>query len=414
MTHSSTSLRSAARNAIACLAVAIALPAVCLHAQEPLPSTQRTQMHFPAPTPNDTLQSVEVSAEGKVRFRIWAPNATDVKLQTEGPEATPGIKPDDLAKFNDIPLVKGDQGIWETTIGPIMPGVYLYNFVVDGVKTPDPRNPISSQTLTAQRSVYEVPGAEFSAYKPDVPHGDVHVVYYNSKAVGNMRRLHVYTPPGYENGTKRYPVLYLLHGAGGADNSWTDQGRAGAILDNLIAAHKAAPMIVVMPAGHISSNFHTGAASTTIGHDAFNQDLVGDVMPFVDARYRTLTDRDHRAIAGLSMGGMQTLAISLRNSADFGWVGVFSSGWMPQAIKEAQDVDLAAYRTSGKPFHLYWFAIGQYDFLLENCHQTIALLNQNGIKTELHESGGYHAWTNWRDYLNLFVPQIFQPSAAAK
>ena len=413
MTHASLRLRFAAWTAIACLTLAIALPAVRLHAQEPLPSTQKTQMRFPAPTPNDTLQPVEVAADGKVRFRIWAPNANEVKLQTEGPEATPGIKPEDLAKLNDIPLVKGDQGIWETTIGPIVPGVYLYNFVVDGVKTPDPRNPIAAQTLTAQRSVYEVPGAEFSAYKPDVPHGDLHVLFYNSKAVGAMRRLHVYTPPGYENGTTRYPVLYLLHGAGGADNSWSDQGRAGAILDNLIAAHKAIPMIVVMPAGHISSSFRA-SGNSTIGHDAFNKDLVDDVLPYVDAHFRTLTDRDHRALAGLSMGGMQTLAISLRNSEKFSWVGVFSSGWVPQAMKEAQDVDLAEYRASGKPFHLYWFAIGQYDFLLENCHQTVALLNQNGIKTELKETGGYHAWTNWRDYLNLFAPQLFQPEKGKK
>jgi enterochelin esterase-like enzyme len=409
MTHCNTRLSSAAWTAFACLASAIALPAACLHAQEPLPSTQRTQMRFPAPTPNDTLQSVEVQPDRQVRFRIWAPNATDVKLESEGPEATPGIKPDELAKFNDIAMVKGDQGIWETVIGPIEPGVYLYNFVVDGVKTPDPRNPIFAQTLNAQRSIYEVPGAAFSEYNPDIAHGDVHVVYYNSKAIGGMRRMHIYTPPGYENGTQRFPVLYLLHGAGGTDDSWSAQGRAGAILDNLIAAHKAVPMIVVMPAGHVSRDLRAGAG--TMGHDAFNKDLVEDVMPYVDSHYRTLTDRDHRALAGLSMGGMQTLSISLRNSADFGWVGVFSAGWMAPALKEAQDVDLTEYRAGGKPFHLYWFAIGQYDFLLDTCHQTVDLLNKNGIKAELHESGGFHAWTNWRSYLNQFAPQLFQPAA---
>lgn len=367
-------------------------------------------MHWPAPTPNDTLQSIEVGADHKVRFRIWAPNASDVKLQTEGPEATPGITPDELAKYNDIALVKGEQGIWETTLGPIMPGVYLYNFVVDGVKTPDPRNPIAAQTLTAQRSVYEVPGAEFSEYKPEVAHGEIRIIYYWSKATGGMRRLHVYTPPGYDGDSRRYPVLYLLHGAGGADNSWTDQGRAGAILDNLIAAHKAVPMIVVMPAGHIGNGLPGGAAMPHIGHDAFNTDLVEDVVPYVDTHYRTLTDRDHRAIAGLSMGGMQTLAISLQHADRFGWVGVFSSGWLPQAMKEAQEQDLAAYQAHPHPFHLYWLAIGKYDFLLDNCHATVALLEKSGIKTELHESGGYHAWTNWRDYLHQFAPQIFQPT----
>ncbi len=414
MAHCSIRLNLAVRPAIAGLFGAIVTSSAVLYAQEPLPSTQKIQMRVPAPTPNDTLQSVEVQADRKVRFRIWAPNATDVKLQTEGPEATPAIKPDELAKYNNIALVKGDQGIWETTIGPIVPGIYLYNFVVDGVRTADPRNPLFSETITSQRNIYEVPGAAFSEYSPDVPHGDVHVVYYYSKAVGGLRRMHIYTPPGYENNTQHYPVLYLLHGAGGADNSWTDQGRAGAILDNLIAARKAVPMIVVMPAGHISRDFRTGGANTTIGHDAFNKDLVGDVMPYTDAHYRTLTDRDHRAIAGLSMGGMQTLAISLRNSASFGWVGVFSSGWLPSALKEAQEVDLAEYHANGKPFHLYWFSIGQYDFLLENCHQTVDLLNKSGIKTELHESGGYHAWTNWRDYLNEFAPQIFQPAVSKK
>ena len=386
MTHFSIRPSCAAWTAIAFLASGIALQGICLHAQEPTPSTQRTQMRLPARTPNDTLESVEVEADRTVRFRIWAPNANDVKLEAEGPEATPGIKPDELAKLNDIALVKGEQGIWETVIGPIMPGVYLYNFVVDGVKTPDPRNPISTQTLTAQRSIYEVPGAAFSEYNPKIAHGDVHVVYYYSKSLDTLRRMHIYTPPGYENGTERLPVLYLLHGAGGADNSWSAQGRAGAILDNLIAAHKAVPMIVVMPAGHITPSFSAGSGMSTIGDDAFNKNLVDDVMPYVDSHYRTLTDRDHRAIAGLSMGGMQTLAISLRNSGDFGWVGVFSSGWVPQALKEAEDVDLAEYHASGKPFHLYWFAIGQYDFLLDDCHQTIALLNKSGIKTELHES----------------------------
>ena len=322
MTHSSTSLRSAARNAIACLAVAIALPAVCLHAQEPLPSTQRTQMHFPAPTPNDTLQSVEVSAEGKVRFRIWAPNATDVKLQTEGPEATPGIKPDDLAKFNDIPLVKGDQGIWETTIGPIMPGVYLYNFVVDGVKTPDPRNPISSQTLTAQRSVYEVPGAEFSAYKPDVPHGDVHVVYYNSKAVGNMRRLHVYTPPGYENGTKRYPVLYLLHGDEQPASSFLRLGLQPT-LDRLIDSHAIRPLIAVMLSG-------AGAPQNwlnTSGPRYYS--YIGEVQRLTDRVLPTIPDRAARAIAGYSMGGFGAMNVALTQLSNYSvvesWEGQFAN-----------------------------------------------------------------------------------------
>jgi enterochelin esterase family protein len=415
MTISGIPLNFAARTAIAFLASAIALPAVCLYAQQPGPTTPKPQLRFPAPSPNETLKSVEVLADRQVRFRIWAPSASEVKLNAEGPETIPGITPEDLKTFNTgVVMHKGDLGVWEMTIGPIKPGVYLYNFVVDGVSAADPRNPISVQTLNQPRSLYEVPGAAFSEYRPEVPHGVVGVVYYNSKATGGLRRMHIYTPPGYENGSNRLPVLYLLHGAGGTDNSWSMTGRAGAILDNLIAAHKAMPMIVVMPAGHISSELRMGSGTGSMGHDAFNKDLVEDIMPYIDSHYRTLTDRDHRALAGLSMGGMQTLSVSMRNSADFGWVGVFSSGWLPAALKEAEDVDLAQYHASGKPFHLYWFAIGTNDFLLNSCHQTIAMLNKAGIQTTGIESGGGHTWSNWRDYLNLFAPMLFQPAPAQK
>ncbi|MGA3159918.1 MAG: alpha/beta hydrolase-fold protein [Terracidiphilus sp.] len=415
MARPSILLTSAVRTVIICLASANVLPAICLHAQQQEHKTQIPQLNIPAPTPNDNLKSVEVLADRQVRFRIWAPSAIEVKLNAEGPETTPGMTPEDLKTFNaGIAMHKGDLGIWEMTIGPIKPGVYLYNFIVDGVSAADPRNPISAQTLNQPRSIYEVPGAVFSEYTPEVLHGVIGVVYYNSKATGGLRRMHIYTPPGYENGAERLPVLYLLHGAGGTDNSWSVTGRAGAILDNLIAAHKAVPMIVVMPAGHISRDFRMGSGSGSIGHDVFNKDLVEDIMPYVDSHYRTFTDRDHRALAGLSMGGMQTLAVSLRDSADFGWVGVFSSGWLPNALKEAEEVDLAQYHDSGKPFHLYWFAIGQHDFLLNNCHETVAMLNKAGINTIMHESDGYHTWSNWRDYLNLFAPMLFQTAPAQK
>ena len=372
----------------------------------------RPAMQMPAPTPNDTLKSVEVMADRHVRFRLWAPNATEVKLHAEGPEATPGITPQEANKYQaGVAMVKGDQGIWEAVIGPIEPGTYRYTFTVDGVSTTDPRNPLTSQSLTHSSSMYEVPGAEFMEYKAGVPHGAISTVYYDSSATGGQRRMHVYTPPGYENGTARLPVLYLLHGGGDSDDSWGTVGRAGAILDNLIAAGKAVPMMIVMPAGHISTDFRL-TPGVRMGHDAFNDDLTKVVLPFIDAHYRTVADRDHRAIAGLSMGGLQALDIALDDSADFAYVGIFSSGWFPNAQKEEEDTDVAQYRASGKPFRLFWVNAGQYDIALQNSDATVAILKKAGINVEQHQSPGFHAWNNWRDYLNQFAPLLFKQSSS--
>ena len=376
----------------------------------PQPTPPPIQM--PAPTPNDTLKSIEVQPDRHVLFRIWAPQAADVKLQAEGPEATPNITPAEAYKnMGGVPLTKGEQGIWEVTIGPIEPGVYRYNFVIDGVATTDPRNPLTSQSLTHSRSLYEVPGADFMEYKSGVAHGAIATVYYDSTATNSQRRMHIYTPPGYDSGTAKLPVLYLLHGGGDSDDSWSTVGRAGAILDNLIAAGKALPMIIVMPAGHTSTEFRL-TPGVRMGHDAFNDDLTKVVLPYVDAHYRTVADRDHRALAGLSMGGLQTLNIALDSSQDFAWIGVFSSGWFPNNQKEEEDTDIAQYRTSGKPFRLFWVNAGKYDIALQNSHATVALLKKAGIQVDEHESPGFHAWNNWRDYLNEFTPLLFRTSEA--
>ena len=372
----------------------------------------RPAMQMPAPTPNDTLKSVEVTADHRVRFRLWAPNATEVKLHAEGPEATPGITPQEANKYQaGVPMVKGDQGVWDATIGPIEPGTYRYTFTVDGVSTTDPRNPLTSQSLTHSSSMYEVPGAEFMEYKTGIPHGAIAAAYYDSSATGGQRRMHVYTPPSYENGTTRLPVLYLLHGGGDSDDSWATVGRAGAILDNLIAAGKAIPMMIVMPAGHISTDFRL-TPGVRMGHDAFNDDLTKVVLPFIDAHYRTVADRDHRAIAGLSMGGLQALNIALDDSANFAYVGIFSSGWFPNSQKEEEETDVAQFRASGKSFRLFWVNAGQYDIALQNSDATVAILKKAGINVDQHQSHGFHAWNNWRDYLDQFAPLLFKQSTS--
>lgn len=362
-----------------------------------------------ASTPNDTLKSPEVASDGRVTFRIFAPGAKEVKLQSEGPEATPGLTAEQARKYmGGVLMTRAENGVWSFTLGPIQPGVYRYTFTVDGVVTVDPKNPATSESLNAVKSMYEVPGAGFLEYKAGVPHGTIATVLYESAAVGALRRMHVYTPPGYENSSQSYPVLYLLHGGGDTDDSWPTVGRAGAILDNLIAAHRATPMIIVMPAGHVSRDFQLRAGMNTMGHDKFNEDLTGSVLPYVDAHYRTKADRDHRALAGLSMGGLQTLTVSLLNSELFSYIGVFSSGWFPQMRNQIEKTDLAQYKEKGQPFKLYWVGVGTLDIAHDNSEATVALLKQYGIQPQTHESGGFHAWNNWRDYLALWAPQIFK------
>ncbi len=363
----------------------------------------------PHANPNETLRSPEVGSNGHVTFRLYAPDARQVKLQAEGMEATPGISPQELTKATGgFPMTRAENGVWSIDFGPVQPGVYRYTFAVDGVQTTDPRNPVSSETLTSVRSMYEVPGAAFEEYRSGVPHGSISTVWYDSKAVGGLRRMHIYTPPGYERDSRSYPVLYLLHGGGDSDDSWPTVGRAGAILDNMLAAHQAVPMIVVMPAGHVSRDFQLRSGLNSMGHDKFNDDMTGSIIPYVDRTYRTIADRDHRALAGLSMGGLQVLTLSLTNSDLFSYIGVFSSGWFDSTREQEEKTDLAQYKTSGRPFKLYWVGAGQYDIARANSGATVELLKKYGITPVTHDSAGFHAWNNWRDYLHIFTPQLFR------
>lgn len=374
-----------------------------------LVATAAIARQMPAPTPNDSLKSPEVAADGQVTFRLYAPDAHEVKLQAEGREATPGISEEELRKsYAGVAMTKADNGVWSVVFGPIAPGVYRYTFSVDGVTTVDPRNPHASESLTSVKSMYEVPGAPFLEYKPTVAHGAIAAVKYDSAAVGGLRRMHIYTPPGYENSTQRYPVLYLLHGGGDSDDSWPTVGRAGAILDNLIAAKEALPMIIVMPAGHISRDFQLRTGANTMGHDKFNEDLTGSVVPYIDSHYRTQADRGHRALAGLSMGGLQAVTLSLTNSDLFSYIGIFSSGWFPQMRDEAEKTDLARYKATGKPFKFYWVGVGKLDIAYANSNAMVVLLKKYGINPETYESPGFHAWNNWRDYLHMWAPRLFR------
>jgi enterochelin esterase-like enzyme len=368
---------------------------------------------FPMPQ-GPRVTSPEGASDGRVTFRIVAPKAQAVSLLGDIPTDGPTVP---MQPPTGRPLVRGQEGVWDVTVGPLAPGSYRYNFNVDGVPVIDPRNPATSESNENTWSLVHVPGADFMDTKP-VPHGAVAAVTYYSTALKRFRRMHVYTPPGYETSTLRYPVFYLLHGAMDCDDSWSTVGRAGFILDNLIAAGKAKPMIVVMPAGHTGPfSFNPGAPRPPV--DEFSADFKGDVVPHVERTYRALTDRKDRAIAGLSMGGAQTLGIATSDLARYAYVGVYSSGIFgitggaafpttPGPSFEEQHATALDDPKLKEGLKLVWFATGKDDFLIETSRATVAMLKKHGFDVVYRESAGAHTWTNWREYLNEFAPLLFR------
>ncbi len=367
-----------------------------------------------APPQQPTFTSPEVTPDRKIVFRILAPDAKSVTLRA-GDIPFPDHKPPEFTK--------NDKGIWEATTAAVPSGAYRYTFVVDGVPALDPRSPDVSESNANSWSLVVVPGADFVDVR-NVPHGSVATVYYYSTALGRTRRMHIYTPPGYEVSSTRYPVFYLLHGASDSDDSWTSAGRANFILDNLIAAKKAVPMVVVMPAGHTTRNFVMGPPTGQPPRDEFAEDFVNDIVPYVEKNYRVLTDRAHTAIAGLSMGGGQTLNISMSHLDRFAYIGVFSSGVFSRGPRRApgeaappptvpaewiQQHAACLDDASLKPgLKLLWFSTGSEDGLMPTTKVTVATLKEHGFQPEFQESAGGHTWLNWRDYLNEFAPRLFQ------
>jgi enterochelin esterase family protein len=348
--------------------------------------------------------SPEVKSDRKVTFRIYAPKAEAVGVFTTD---LPG-------GFAPRAMKKGEKGVWELTLDAVEPGTYRYLFDVDGVRATDPRNQAVSESNGNVWSVLHVPGAAFMD-RTDVPHGAVAQVYYRSKALGKDRRMHVYTPPGYETGAEKYPVLYLLHGAGDSDDSWTSVGRANFILDNLIAAKKARPMIIVMPAGHTGPFSFIMPTKTPkeggpVGNARFEDEFEKDIRPYVEKHYRAQTGRNDRAIAGLSMGGAQTLNLAAAHPEEFGYVGVFSSAvifgkasdWEKLHEKGLGDAD------ARQGLKLLWFATGKDDFLIARTRETVGLFKKHGFSPVFKETSGGHTWINWQQYLNEFAPQLFQ------
>lgn len=357
------------------------------------------------PTPNDTLTSVIVHPDKSITFKIYAPEAKNVSL---GGTDIPNL-------FQKGKMTKNDNGIWEITIDPLAPGAYRYNFNVDGVSVIDPRRPDISQSNMNVWSLVYVPGVDFMETK-NVPHGAISEITYYSNALKRFRRMHVYTPPGYQNNDKDYPVFYLLHGAFDCDDSWSSVGRAGFIIDNLIAENKAVPMIIVMPAGH-TGPFRFGMPLRK--SDEFIDDFNNDIKPYIEKHYRTLNERENCAIAGLSMGGAQTLNISIPHLNEYSYIGVFSSGIfgisggnsfgsnMGQNWEKENKATLDNDNLK-EGLKQVWFATGKADFLIQTSRATVDMLRKHKFDVTFKESEGGHTWNNWRDYLYEFAPLLFK------
>jgi enterochelin esterase-like enzyme len=354
------------------------------------------------------LVSPEVGADRTVTLRYLAPNAAAVTASGE-------------LDGKPHPMTKGENGVWSVTIGPLAPDIYTYSFNVDGVVALDPRNVNTKYGYGGfgPVSIVQVPGDGPQFYDVRaVPHGEVRIKPYVSKTLGVSRTVWIYTPPGYDRGGN-FPVLYLLHGAGDIESGWTMIGRANNIVDNLIAEGKAKPMVIVMPLGHAIQSFWTGparaaAAAAPAGApapgslSAFARDLLEDVMPMVEQGYKVSKKAEDRAIAGLSMGGGQTMNIAFNRPELFRYVVAMSpaAGQVNEQNYPAIFKDPSAIN---KQFKMFWMAVGRDDTLTGPGDRALdEALTKAGIKHSFKLSEGRHEWTVWRNHLNEVAPLLFR------
>ncbi len=327
--------------------------------------------------------SPQVNPDRTVVFRLAAPQATTVEVSAEFSGGKKAMN-------------KDDKGLWSITLGPAEPDLYSYSFFVDGVQMIDPANAAVKVSLRATESLVEVRGETPQCYETqNVPHGLLHRHRYFVKDINRTRSFIVYTPADYAaNATARYPVLYLLHGSGDNEEGWTAVGRAHDILDNLLAAKKAVPMLIVMPFGQVEGdNGYT-----------FEKDLLGAVIPAVEANYRTAPGPQNRALAGLSMGGFQTIDIGIKNMDTFAWLGVFSAGIRGDYAK----VHEAFLPQANSKLKLLWVGIGKDDFLFQNFTDLQKLLDEQKIRYTVKITEGGHWWRLWRRYLDELMPLLFR------
>ena len=351
-----------------------------------------------------------IGKDRRATFTIDAPKADEVMLR--------------LDRHQDIKMTRGTNGTWTFTTEPLQPDIYRYCFLVDGVKTLDANNVYTMRDVATVMSLFVVDDAKapcpYAVH--DVPHGTVAQVWYDSPTLKTSRRLTIYTPAGYETSRQRYPVLYLLHGSGGDETAWLEQGRTAQVMDYLIATGQALPMIVVMPNGNVDEQAAPGSTAAGMITPTFDhkqwmegsfESSFQDIVKWIEANYRVKAAKRHRAIAGLSMGGFHSLYISANAPLDFGYVGLFSA-----AITPRKDVKSAIYENLEQKIvtqfdqrpRLYWIGIGKDDFLYEDNKKFRKMLDHNHLASRYtyFESDGGHEWRNWRTYLVEFSRLLFK------
>ena len=363
------------------------------------PRTLFLAMMFAAPVwpQADNLVSPEIQPDRRVTFRLRAPKASDVSLSMDYMPAGTREK-----------MTRDGDGVWSVTIGPLDPTVYIYSFNVDGVTMADPVNPNIKLRARTSASMVDVPAEAPGIWEArDVPHGSVEINWQKSTAInGETRWFWVYTPPGYEkNAGQRYPVLYLFHGSNDTAGGWTLAGHANFILDNLLAEKKAVPMMIVMPFGHaVPFGARGGQVNNT---DLYEKYVLKDVMPLVESKYRVKPGRENRAIAGLSMGGGQTIAIGFRHLDLFSAIGAFSAA-IPGDFEKEFAQTIANPKDVNSKLKVFWFACGKQDSLFERSQKFSALLDAHQIKHTFRPSEGAHVYKVWRLYLSEFAPMLFR------
>lgn len=366
--------------------------------------------------------SPEVKSDHTVTFRIQAAEADSVQITGD---FLPTVKMKTQWGVMDVPgkanLTKDEKGLWTFTSQPLESDLYSYTVIVDGFKTTDPNNVYIIRDVASVFNVFIVGGGKADLYQVNkVPHGSVTRRWYDSPGNSMQRRLTIYTPPGYETGSEKYPVLYLLHGAGGDEEAWMALGRFSQIMDNLIAAGKAKPMIVVTPNGNVIQDAAPGEG--TDGYykpqfmvpktmDGTYEATFPDIMKFVESSYRVKADKANRAIAGLSMGGYHSLHISRYYPNTFDYVGLFSAAIIPNdkvKSKVYENIDATLKTQMDNGYKLYWIGMGKTDFLYKSGEEYRAKLDKMGMKYTYVETEGGHTWTNWRVYLSEFAPLLFR------
>jgi len=363
---------------------------------------------------NARLVSPDIQSDNSVIFRIKAPGAYSV--QVVGTFSS-GFKP--------TPMEKKDSGLFEVKIGPLTSDMYEYRFILDSTLMLDPNNNAVTRDGSFVENRLLIPGklGDLIAAQ-NVPHGNVTAVWYSSPTLGTERRMYIYTPPGYEDGKSKYPVLYLLHGGGGDEDGWISRGRANYIIDNLIASKEAVPMIVVVTNGNpdavaapldkpLNTSLKDSPGIASMASQRFEESLVKDVVPYIEKNFRVIADADHRAITGFSMGGYQTQNITNNNPGMFKYIGVMSMGLFSSFGNNNTNYDKEKHVAQLKALmaanpKLYWIGIGKDDFLYKTVTNLKSLYDEIGFKYTYRESEGSHTWKEWRLYLTELAPKFFK------